>query len=308
MKQVVTIVSMLFALLLLALPQPLAAADNFPKIIPLPNGFRPEGVVVGRGHEIFAGSLGTGAIYRADLRTGEGGLVVQPQPGRAAVGLAFDERSNYIFVAGGGTGAGYVYDAGSGATVGVYQFATAPTFVNDVVVTQSAAYFTDSFRSVLYRVPLGPGGELVNPGTFEAIALSGDYAPGPGFNVNGIDATPNGKSLIIVQSGTGTLYKVDPSTGIATKIDLGGGSVPNGDGILLAGKTLYVVQNQLNQIAVVDLDPQLTSGKIVNTITDPAFRVPTTIAGFGNRLYVVNARFGTPATPDTAYEIVQVGK
>ncbi len=72
---------------------------------------------------------------------------------------------------------------------------------------------------------------------------------------------------------------------------------------MLAGQTLYAVQNSFNQIAVVQLDPTLTSGQIVKLLTDPAFRVPATIAKFGNTLYVVNARFGTPPTPDTEYEV-----
>ncbi|HET9909616.1 MAG TPA: hypothetical protein VFQ23_23415, partial [Anaerolineales bacterium] len=112
--------------------------------------------------------------------------------------------------------------------------------------------------------------------------------------------------LIIVNSTEGALYTVDPNTGIATRIDLGTGAVPAGDGILLQGKTLYVVQNQLNQIAVVKLSTDLSSGTIEETITSPNFRVPTTIAQFGNSLYAVNARFGTPPTPDTEYEVVQV--
>jgi hypothetical protein len=66
------------------------------------------------------------------------------------------------------------------------------------------------------------------------------------------------------------------------------------------------VQNRLNQIAVVKLDSQLTEGTITETITSPDFRVPTTIALFGNALYAVNARFGTPPTPDTEYEVVRV--
>jgi sugar lactone lactonase YvrE len=104
----------------------------------------------------------------------------------------------------------------------------------------------------------------------------------------------------------GVLYDVDPNTGVATQIDLGGDSVVNGDGILLQGKTLYVVQNQNNQIAVVQLSPDLTSGTIVDTIISANFRVPTTIARFGDSLYAVNARFGTPPTPDTEYEVVRV--
>ena len=72
--------------------------------------------------------------------------------------------------------------------------------------------------------------------------------------------------------------------------------------------TLYVVRNRLNQIAVIDLAPDLTSGQLVSTITDPAFRVPTTIAEFGCSLYAVNARFGVPDPGSADYDIVQVSK
>jgi hypothetical protein len=34
--------------------------------------------------------------------------------------------------------------------------------------------------------------------------------------------------------------------------------------------------------------------------------VPTTIAAFGDALYAVNARFDTPPTPDTDYDVVRV--
>ncbi|RIK25743.1 MAG: superoxide dismutase [Chloroflexi bacterium] len=309
MRQALVILTSLIALLAPGFSAVAAPAETFPSIIALPNGFRPEGVVVGYGHAIYAGSLGTGAIYRADLRTGEGELAVPPQDGRMAVGLAFDKRSNAIFVAGGAGGAGYVYDAASGASLAVYPFTDEPSFVNDVVVTREAAYFTDSFRPFLYRVPLGPGGQLPDPSAATALPLGGDFVFVPdAFNANGIDATPDGKSLVIVNSAEGKLYHVDPATGHASLIDLGGGAVPNGDGILLDGKTLYVVQNQLNQIAVVALDAKLTEGEIVAHITDPAFRIPTTVAEFGNALYAVNARFDTPPTPDTEYEIVRVTK
>jgi hypothetical protein len=36
--------------------------------------------------------------------------------------------------------------------------------------------------------------------------------------------------------------------------------------------------------------------------------VPTTIAEFGQRLYAVNARFGTPVTPTTPYWVTQLRK
>lgn len=295
------------ALLVLVQGSP-ARADAFPELIPLPDGFQPEGVVVGKGPRIYAGSLATGAIYVANLRTGEGEILVPPQEGRTAVGLGYDPRTDYIFVSGGATGEAYVYSAMTGETVGVYTLTEPGTFVNDVIVTKSAAYFTDSFRPYLYVLPLGPGGQLPAPEDVYEIELSGDYEFVPGsFNTNGIEAVRNGQYLIIVNSTTGTLYRVEPGTGEAVAIDLGGESVPAGDGILLLGRTLYVVQNNLNQIAVIELSADYTSGTLTGLITDEDFDVPTTVDSFGRWLYAVNARFGTPGD-DLEYDIVQVSK
>lgn len=301
---------MLFALLVVVISLGIvgsATAAPFPDVIPLPNGFRPEGIAVGSGSTFYVGSIPTGAVYRGDLRTGEGDVLVPAQSGRAAIGLKYDDRTGLLFVAGGPTGFAYIYDGETGADVASIQLTTLPSFINDVVITNDAAYFTNSFQPTIYRVPLENNGELPSTPTVEEIPLGGDYQFTPGaFNANGIAATPNGKALIIVNSTEGALYTVDPNTGIATRIDLGTGAVPAGDGILLQGKTLYVVQNQLNQIAVIRLSADLSSGTIEETITSPNFRVPTTIAQFGNSLYAVNARFGTPPTPDTEYEVVQV--
>jgi len=286
-----------------------APLKAFPDVIPLPNGFQPEGIAVGTGHTFYVGSIPTGAVYRGDLRTGEGDVLVPAQSGRAAIGLKYDERTGLLFVAGGPTGYAYVYNGETGENVAEIQLTTAQSFINDVVITRDAAYFTNSQQPILYRVPLENNGDLPATPMVQEIPLTGDYVFTPNaFNANGIAATPNGETLIIVNSVDGVLYNVDPATGEATRIDLGGASVPNGDGILLQGKTLYVVQNRLNQIAVVELNSDFTQGTIVDTITDSDFRVPTTIARFGNSLYAVNARFGTPPTPDTEYEVVRVSR
>jgi sugar lactone lactonase YvrE len=303
--------SFLFLLLIAFSVVMIAAAPvkAFPDVIELPNGFQPEGIAVGKGNTFYVGSIPTGAIYSGDLRTGEGDVLVPAQAGRAAIGLKYDERTGLLFVAGGPTGFAYIYNGETGENVDEIQLTTGPAFINDVVITQDAAYFTNSQQPVLYRVPLENNGELPDFPTVEEIPLTGDYQFTPNaFNANGIAATPNGKTLIIVNSVDGVLYNVDPTTGVATRIDLGGDTVLNGDGILLQGKTLYVVQNRLNQIAVVELNSDLTAGEIVDTITSSAFRVPTTIARFGNSLYAVNARFGTPPTPDTEYEVVRVSR
>ncbi len=284
----------------------MAAADaTFPKEIALPDGFRPEGIA-NADEQFYVGSIPTGAVYRGSLRTGKGAILVPAQTGRSAIGLKADRGR--LFVAGGDTGNGYVYDARTGALVRTYSFATGNTFVNDVVVTKTAAWFTDSFNPVLYRAPLGPNGRPGAPSAAKTIQLTGDYQHGAGFNVNGIDATPNGKTLLIVQSGTGRLFTVSPN-GVTRAVALAGGeNVMNGDGILLEGRTLYVVQNQLNTIAKISLAPNLTSGRVVRKITNSGFDVPTTIADFGSRLYAVNARFSTPPTSSTRYWVTQVKK
>lgn len=296
-------------LLVIALSVSLIGATTFPQVAPLPNGFQPEGIAAGAGTTFFVGSIPTGAVFRGDLLTGQGTVFVPPQADRSSIGMKYDSRTGLLFVAGGGTGKAFIYDGNSGANVADIQLGNSPTFINDVVITRNAVYFTDSLAPVLYKLPLTRTGTLPDPLTKQTIPLSGefDFIPGA-INSNGIDALPNGTTLIVVNFAVGNLYLVNSANGSARRIDLGSGSVPNGDGILLDGKTLYVVQNFLNQIAVVNLSSDLTSGEIVRLITSSSFRVPTTIAEFGDELYAVNARFDISPTPDTEYEVVRVPK
>ena len=225
----------------------------------------------------------------------------------AATGLKADERHDLLWVAGAGTGMAAVYDLATGAPVVALTLATppptttAPSFVNDVVVTRDAAYFTDSQRPVIYRVPVSRDGQVGQPLT---IALRGaakeDFVVGA-FNLNGIDATDDGRTLVAVNSTLGTLYTIDQHTGDSAPIDLGEASVPTGDGILLLGRKLLVLQNgggdpSLNQIAVVRLNGRLTRGEIVDTIRSPLFETATTLARSGGTLVAVNAQFGAPAS------------
>lgn len=288
-----------------------AARVTYPEVISLPDGFRPEGIAVGKGHTFYTGSLGNGAIYRGDLRTGEGEVIFDGQAGRMAVGMSFDERSGYLFVAGGLTGQAFVFDGETGDEVAAYTLSSpGASFINDVIVTRQAAYFTNSFEKVFYRVPLGPAGELPDdPEEIQSIPLGENFVQVPGafvFNSNGIEASEDGDMLVIVNTARGELYRVNPLYGHADLIDLGGMSVSNGDGLLFRGSDLYVVRNQLNQIEVVKLDREWTSGEIVDSLTNSNLRVPTTAAAFGNSLYLVNARFGVTPTPDTEYEAVRL--
>lgn len=306
-------ISIVFTILavLLAISIANAAAETYPEVIPLPDGFQPEGIAAGTGHTFYTGELVGGTILVGDLSTGEIDILTQ-QTDRTALGMAFDDRSGLLFVAGGFLGTAYIYDGTTGADEAVYQL-TSPgiSFVNDVVITRTAAYFTDSFQQQMYRLPLGPRGSLPNPADIETIPLSGDFQFMPGeFNANGIEASQDGSALIVVNSYFGELYQVDPHSGEASLIDLGGGSVASGDGLVLQGSKLYVVQNFLNQIAVVELNQALSSGEVTGYLTSPYFRIPTTAAAFGDALYAVNARFNefAPGTapPTATFEAVRV--
>jgi sugar lactone lactonase YvrE len=273
-------------------------AAPFPQTIPVPPGSQPEGIAAGRGAIGYASSRADGSVYRFNARTGEGSVLVKGRKGRGSYGMKL--ASGRIYVAGGPTGFLYVYDARTGKQVTAVDVNGA--FVNDVIVTPQAAYFTESQKPVLYALPVAGGKPTV-------LNLTGDWQQVPNqFNANGIAATPDGKTLVLVNSNTGKLFTVDPATGAATEIDLGGATVKNGDGILLEGRRLYVVRNQNNEVAVVRLDAGLRSGRIVRRIKDADFDTPTTAARIAGRLYAVNARFSVQKpTAKTRYDVVRVG-
>ncbi len=158
MKRIaITLVSLA---LLVGAAAPAVAKRAFPDVIQLPTAFEAEGIAIGRHHTFYAGSLADGTIVSGDLRTGETEVLVPGAPGRLSVGMSVDRRSGYLFVAGGLNAVGRVYDTASGSLVAEYTMSSGGEFgdfINDVIVTRKAAYFTNSFASEIYRVPLGPG-------------------------------------------------------------------------------------------------------------------------------------------------------
>lgn len=275
-------------------------AGTSPTSISLPAGFQPEGIAIGPGPFAFIGSMADGSIYRADLRTGRGAIISRG-PGTPSLGMKIDERGR-LFVAGGTGGDARVVDSRTGRVLATYRLATGPAFVNDVILTQGAAWFTDSTNPVLYKLPLRDG-RL--PTAAQRIPLTGDLAYGDGFNANGITPTPDGRGLIVVQSNTGGLFRVDWS-GATRRVNLHGESLREGDGLVLRGRTLYAVQNRFNAVAVLRLNEAGTDGRVVRRVSDPRFDVPATVAAFGSRLYLPNARFDTSPTPTTPYTAVAI--
>jgi hypothetical protein len=274
--------------------------ERYPGLIRLPDGFAPDGIEIGEGRTFYVGSRSTGQIYRGHLQTGKGEILVDLPRGRPAGGLALDQR-NRLFVAGMGTGDAYVYEATTGKLLRRYSFASARAVVDDVVVTDRAAYFTDSTNPVLYRIPIGPSGAL---GGAKTISLRGDAVA----NLTGIDVTPGGKWLVAVQSFDGTLHRIDPANGEVKAIRIRNDeTVRSGDGILLDGRRLYIAETQNNDIAVIALAPNLASGHLETRLAETTLDDPTAVDGYGTRLYAVNGRLGI-IDSDAQYEIVQLAK
>src|SRR5207237_1191490 len=124
-------------------------------LIALPEARSAESVATGTGSTFYAGELFSGDIFKGDLRTGSVERFIHAPAGRLALGIKADVRHGLLFVAGGFTGQAYVYDLETGADLATFQLGV---FINDVVVTEDAAWFTDSALPHLYRIPVHPGG------------------------------------------------------------------------------------------------------------------------------------------------------
>ena len=104
-----------------------------------------KGIAKGRGSTFYAGELFTGDIFRGNVRLGTATKFIDAPEGRNALGMVFDRRHNLLFVAGGATGQGYIYNTRSRQTVASYQFGAAgASLINDVTLTRRGAWFTDS--------------------------------------------------------------------------------------------------------------------------------------------------------------------
>jgi hypothetical protein len=291
------------ALVLASVIAAAALAAKGPEKIGLPDGYRPEGIAAGKARNIFVGSIPTGRVLEIDTKNGEQREAVPAREGHNAIGLKYDKHANRLFVAGGPTGKAFVYDASSGAELAAFQLTPTgqASFINDVVLTRHVAYFTDSLQPVIYAVNRDLSG--VTP-----IPLTGfPMTPGQN-NLNGVAADRTGRFLLAIQSSEGVLWRIDPATGSHEPVDLGGAVLTAGDGLLLIGeRTLLVVQNRLNQIAVVKLDRGLLSGQVSRTISHPDFDVPTTVTKKRGRLYLPNARFRPMGEPTpTEFWVTQV--
>jgi len=309
------------------------AEQNWPEAIAMPTGFEGEGIELGKGHEFFVGANSfsslfgphpvswlAGAIYKGNLRTGVGDFLVAPT-GKSASGLSYDPRTDYLYAA---TGFGdftemgvTVYDASSGDVITEITFGDGTGItINDCLVTRTGVYCTDSFNPDLYKVVLEKGGRLPSTPVVEKIPMPG-FEMVPGFNANGLVGDFDGKQLVIVNISTGVLYRVDTASGEASPIEIEGAEqlFVDGDGLYLNGRTLYIMQNFSDKIAVVQLSGDLSRGEFIKNIPGEGefnpLNIATTIIGFGNSIYAINTNFfdivfGNPA--EVQPEVVRLRK
>lgn len=324
--------------------QTAAAQEFWPEAISIPTGFESEGIELGKGHEFFLGAFSysssfgpafgvhheqsafAGAIYKGNLRTGQGAILV-PATGKPVSGLSYDARTDYLYAA---TGFGFtadfitgsywdqgviVYNASTGDLVTEITFGDG-IVINDCLVTRTGVYCTDSLNPDLYKIVLENGGRMPSPPVVEVIHMP-DFGMVAGFNANGLVGDFDGRQLVILNTSTGVFYRVDTESGDASPLQIEGAEqlFPNGDGLYMEGRTLYILQNFANKVAVVQLSGDLTGGRFIRNIpgegaTNP-LNIATTLIGFGNSLYAINTHFfdlifGDPALVQS--EVVRLRK
>lgn len=252
----------------------------------------PEGIATDpEAGTFYVGSTSDGAIYRGDVAApgvAERWLEGDTDGRTTVTGLDVDDRGR-LWIMGRDSGRAFVHDTATGDRLASF---TAPpadrSLLNDVAVTDTAAYLTDSFRPVLFRVPLD-GGAI---GELEPWLDLGDTpaAYGDGFNLNGIVAADDGTTLLTVKYNSGELFRIDAATGDVTTVDLSGGDLRTGDGMVLDGDTLYVVRGGPGEIVPVTLDDGWRTGRIGDPLATDGLALPTTIAPAGDTLLVVNSQ------------------
>jgi hypothetical protein len=286
-----------------------------PETVDLPVGFRPEGIASGPGTTYYAGSMANGSIVTGDLLGGPQSVLLPGVTGRAIRGLYFDDRSGLLWFVGNISTVQWVWaiNVTTGSLV-FGAFAPGGAFHNDVVVTDSWVYVTDSRVDRLVRVPLNPATGQPS-GSISFLPLGGAWPVSPPSppnttNANGIRELSDG-SLVLNNSRVGGLWQVNPATGAATSIPVSGGpGLIGGDGLEIDGDWLYDVRGS-DQTSVAVLRLSNAGGgtwkaKWAGARSDKTLDVPSTTTLAGGWLWVINARFGNPSPLTIPYWITRL--
>lgn len=274
----------------------------------------PEGIAYDPvSNSFFTGSTSDGTVFRGDFADGQ--VTVFSAGGTdgrsAAIGMKVDSRARRLWIAGGATGLLFVYNIDTGELIRNYT--TPPveqTFLNDVALAPNGdAYITDSRRPVLFKVN-GSGAE---PGELESwLDFTGTpvrYAAGA-FALNGIVVSQDGAHIITIHAGDRKLFRISVSGKQVSEVDLGG-KPQGGDGMVLDGKTLYLLERTetSDRIVRIRMAEDFLSGVVLDSFRDDSFAYPTTIVKLDSRMLVVNSQFnarGTGRTPELPFTVSDI--
>lgn len=262
----------------------------------------PEGIAYSPSEQAFyTANAETGAIVRVNRKDGTARVVtpagvIMPAGTTTfpiALGMKIDGAGR-LWVAGGRSARISVVDITSGRLVRqVITPDPAASLINDVALADGAAYFTDTRVPTLWRMSAaGAIGALEPWLSFVNTKLQYDA----GLNLNGIAATPDGRFLIVVQMDKGLLFRIEIATKRVTPIETSGAALGGGDGLVLAGSTLYLVRQPAGEIVTLQMSPDFGQAAVVARFRDPALLWPATAVLVDQELVVVNSQFNARAT------------
>lgn len=263
----------------------------------------PEGIGYdGAGH-IFNASAVDGIVVRTSLSDGRSTTLVKPgtllppssETFPRMLGMKVDSAGR-LWIAGGRTGKIFVVDKETGQLVKELAAPGEGSLLNDAVVARDAVYVTDTLRPILWRIPLN-GTDIGEPEPWVSFAGT-PLVYGEGRNLNGIAATADGKSLIVVQMDKGLLFRIDVASKTVMPIPHGEEDLTTGDGLVLDGATLYLVRQGAGEVVSLELEAGLASAKVTSRFKDPALLWPATAVKVGDELLVVNSQFNKRQTKD----------
>jgi Cu-Zn family superoxide dismutase len=243
------------------------------------------------GNTVYVSSFATGAVVRGPVGGALQPFLAAGADGRkSATGLDVDARGRLLILTGHGRQL-QIVNANTGKFEGRLTASDGhASNLNDLVVTKRGdAYITETGTPAIYRA------------TAKQLArrtghLTRWVAPKPSvvpndpshLNLNGIALTSDERYLLVGQTATGNLYRVDMKTRAIRRVAITGGSLAGSDGILLRKRVLYVVTHS-GGVKKIALNGKYTTGRVTATLTDPTLAFPTSIAATGGQLIVTNA-------------------
>lgn len=267
-------------------------------------GDTPEGIEVTPDGTIYVTSVGSGAVYRGSVRSPRlKPFLAAGSDGRTSATGVHVDRWGRVLVAGASTSKLYLYDA-RGQLLAA-RTAQEGSFLNDFAFTADAVYVTDSAHNQIWRASLTAQGL----GELEPWLTRDKISPTPYF-LNGIVATPDGRTLLVGEQGQDLTYRVDIQTATAKPVEVtGANGILSGDGYLLEGQHLYAVYNAgggryVTRLA--RLDSTWSAAEVVaDSAPGAAGSTPTTVARDRGRLLWVNSQLDVaPGTPPYTVSVV----